>query len=93
MPAPSTLAAARTAYLANASYAEDKSPPEAQAFLSACRALLLLLPAESGDRGGHMRLNPELVQKEMDEARKWLEGNDPATPKATFTSFWGFRGE
>jgi hypothetical protein len=59
--------------------AQDRSAPEARAFISAWRALLLLLPAESGDRGGHMRLNPELIQKEMDDVRKWLEGNDPTT--------------
>lgn len=74
----STLAEIQASYVDNASYAEDDSIPKAKAFLTACRILLLKLPAEAGTREGHMRLNPDLIQKEMKEARDWLDPQ--ATP-------------
>ena len=93
----STLAQVQAAYVDNASYAEDGSAAKAKAFLTACRVLLLKLPAEAGTREGTMRLNPELIQNEMAEARAWLAANgaavadDAAGGRVTRASFTHFR--
>ena len=92
----STLAQVKAAYIDNASYAEDVSVTKAKAFVTACRILLLKLPAEAGTRESHVRLNPELIQKEMAEARTWIAANDTAStgsagPRVTFGGFERFR--
>lgn len=93
----STLADVQAAYVDNASYAEDGDVAKAKAFLTASRVLLLKMPAEAGSREGNMRLNPELIQKEMGEARTWLAANDtPVTASVaggsvTRASFRNFR--
>ena len=49
----STLTDVQNAYVDNASYAEDASIAKAKAFVTACRILLLKLPAEAGTRESH----------------------------------------
>src|SRR5687767_9470326 len=71
----STIAQVQASYVDNASYAEDGSAAKAKTFLTACRVLLLKLRAQAGTREGTMRLNPELIQREMGEAREWLAAN------------------
>lgn len=89
----STLAQVQAAYDNNASYAEDGDVAKCRAFLTACRILLRRMPAESGTREAHHRLNPELIQKEMTEARSWLDANDtgPTSQRGPSTSVASFR--
>ena len=65
----STLAQVQDAYVDNASYAEDASVAKAKAFVTACRILLLKLPAEAGTRESHVRLNPAEIAREIREAQ------------------------
>ena len=84
----STLTEIQNAYVDNASYAEDGSVSKAKAFITACRILLLKLPAEAGTRESHVRLSPDLISKEMAEARAWLQANDTtSTSTVTRVSF------
>lgn len=68
----STLDEIRAAYLDNVGYAEDGSATKCRAFITACRALLLRMPAEQGTRESHQKMNPELIQKEIAAAESWL---------------------
>src|SRR4051812_46733326 len=92
----STLTQVEAAYDDNASYAEDGSVAKAKAFITACRMLIRRLPAEAGTRESHVRLNPDLIRKEMDEARAWVAANDTSSsgssgPQVTLGSFENFR--
>ena len=74
----STLAQIQASYVDNASYAEDSSPTKAAAFVTACRILLLKLPAEA-QQSGRMRArldeNLRQIKAEMDVAKTWLASN------------------
>lgn len=78
----STLTSASTdsdvwaAYDDNASYDEDGSTTKAKAFRTACRFLLRRQPKRATDGlGSSVEFNPDLIQKEMDEANDWLRAN------------------
>lgn len=91
----STYAQVQAAYLDNVGYAEDDSPSKAKAFITACRALLLHLPKQSAHGSSSTSFNPDLIQKEMVEAREWLSVNDTTSstsaPKHRYISLGGFR--
>lgn len=91
----SSFAQVQASYLDNVGYAEDNSPAKAKAFVTACRALLLLLPKASGQGSSTTAYSPDLIQKEMEEARGWLSVNDTTSsnsaPKTRFIGFGGFR--
>jgi len=72
---------ARTAYLANADYAETSSAVKARAFVTACRKLIVLLPTESQGADSRTRMDENIRQfrAEIDEANAWLAVNDSAT--------------
>jgi hypothetical protein len=72
----STLVEVQAAYDDNASYAEDGDVAKAKAFITACRILLRRMPKESGTREQHFKMNPELIQKEMDAAQQFVAAND-----------------
>src|SRR5687768_3075117 len=78
----SALTEVEAAYDDNASYAEDGSVAKAKAFVTACRILLHRLPAEAGTRESHMRLSPELIRKEMEEAKAYVAANDTSISDA-----------
>lgn len=90
-----TFAEVQAAYLDNVGYAEDNSPAKAKAFITACRAMLLLLPKASGQGSSNTAYSPDLIQKEMAEADSWLSVNDTTSsnsaPKTRFIGFGGFR--
>lgn len=88
------ISAARTAYLENADYEEDASVTKAKAFITACRKLLavpITRTANAGREGNELELNPELIAKMLDEARRWLAAELAATSGAVihadFTDF------
>lgn len=68
-----TLAAAKTQYLANNLYDVNRSTSEAALFIEACRALLLLLPSVTADgRLGHRQeMDPENIRGELASAERW----------------------
>lgn len=72
----STLADVQAEYDDNAGYAEDASAAKAAAFVTAARILLRRLPAESGTREAHVRINLEIIQGELARAERWLQAND-----------------
>lgn len=89
------IAAARTAYLANADFEETASVTKAKTFITACRKLLavpITRTANAGRDGNELELNPELLAKMLDEARRWLAAEIAATTgtsviHADFTNF------
>lgn len=73
----STLADIKGQYLDNADYEESASVSKAKLFITACRALLLKLPANTaGAGGGSIALSPQLIAAEMNQARAWLSSNN-----------------
>jgi len=93
----STLVEVKAAYDDNASYEEDASVSKAKAFVTACRFLLRRLPKRSaGSAGsGEIELNSEQIERQLEEARKWVAANDtaPATSvgHTRHSSFRDFR--
>jgi hypothetical protein len=69
------IAAARAAYFDNADYEEDADQTKAKSFITACRKLLAMpitRTASGGRDGNELELDPSLLHKAMDEARRWL---------------------
>lgn len=91
----STAAEIRAAYLDNCGYAEDGSVAKAKAFITACRALLLVLDKLRASEGNQVQHNPELIRQEMAEAQAWLANHSEAAadagPRVTRPSFRTFR--
>lgn len=85
------------AYADNASYEENDSLSQAQAFASACR--LLLSPQHSfkrsvaGGRGGsEIELAPEILQGQLDAAREFVAAKIASQRGAvTHVDFGSFR--
>lgn len=73
---PPTICDIENAYLANASYEAQASVTMCQAFLAACRMLLLRRPAEvrRGAKGSTFSttFNMEMIRQELLAARQWL---------------------
>jgi type IV secretory pathway VirB4 component len=70
----SAFSDAQSAYLANADYAETASVSKAQAFITACRKLILLLSSEiqTGDNRNRADENLRQFRIEMQDADQWL---------------------
>ena len=86
----STLADCEASYLDNAGYAENNSVAQAAAFVTACRALLLKMPAKSAHgKGGSVEFNLEMIQRQLTEARAWLAA--VGSPDVVHPSFGNFR--
>lgn len=76
----STLDEIKAAYMDNASYEEDASVAKAKAFVTACRLLLMKIPKVSQDsEGARVEMNPDLIQREMAEAREYVRAHEPTT--------------
>lgn len=77
-----TLAEARTAYLASVDYADSGDVSKARDFRSACRALLVLLPAEvehgAGNTAQRTVMSVESVQTQLQAVEAWLGSADTA---------------
>jgi hypothetical protein len=85
LSAASSLAEVQAAYDDNASYAEDRSPQKARAFVTACRILLRRLPrraSRGGRAGNEVELDPRILQEELLAAQRWLLRNDTSDSTA-----------
>lgn len=86
---------ARTAYLANADYAETGSAVKAAAFVTACRKLIVLLPTatQEGESSSGFGGNLSQLRAEIDKAEGWLAANStaPSVGGVVHASFENFR--
>ena len=91
----STLAEIKAAYADNAGYREDDSPTKAAAFVTACRILLLRIPAMVTHGGKGMEsteFRSEVLQAELREAQRWVSQRNAATSSVRFADLTNFRG-
>lgn len=73
-----TFATAEAAYLANSDWDDGAgSVSKAQAFRSACRALLVLKPSEVDTGQKSHAFDMRLVSAQLDAVQAWLAENDP----------------
>jgi len=95
----STLADAKTQYMANLGWKTEASTSKCALFIEACQALLLLMPAEVGrGRGGsQVKMEMNLIADRLKSAEVWLAQNGGTGSGSTggavrFASFENFRG-
>lgn len=71
-----TLATIRQNYVTYSSYEEDGDQAACRSFITACRRLLVMLPAES-EGADRSRVKFELAEitKAMEYAQNWLSAN------------------
>jgi hypothetical protein len=69
----STLAEVNAAYVDNASYQEDNSTDKAAAFITACRILLLKIPAQAASGKNLIQMNTTLIERQMTAAQQWRQ--------------------
>lgn len=71
-----TLAAIRQAYVTAADYEETGSQADCKSFITACRRLLVMLPAESeGSDRSRLKFEIAEITKAMEYAQNWLAAN------------------
>lgn len=75
----STIQQIKDAYDDNASYEEDNDVAKAKIFVTACRMLLMKIPKLAGHGGGQVAMSPDLIRKELADARTFLQANDTST--------------
>lgn len=71
----STLAEIEAEYLDNVSYEEDNSTSKAQAFITACKMLLMKRPSQMAVSGGVTFGSQADIQAELENAKRWLQQN------------------
>lgn len=89
----STLAEIKAAYADNASYAEDNDSAKAAGFITACRLLLLKIPAAIASGQEKTEFDPTVLQAELKDATQWWQ-QDQLTVNGhgiVHTSFERFR--
>jgi hypothetical protein len=83
----STLAQVQAEYENNADFESPPSPAKAQAFIVACRYLLVRLPSNmdhaSGSGRRAIQRNLEVIQGELEWARAWVATNGAAGTAAS----------
>lgn len=98
--AMATLATILANYEANADYEEAGSVTKAQAFLTACRILLVKMPNRSSMRGGgagsEMQMSVELLTAQITAAQNFIAANPTAAqqlanPDVLHPDFTNFR--
>jgi len=87
----STLAEAQTAYLANADWAETGSSTKAKTFVSACRALLLLMPTQAAQGDVSTQFDIKQIAAQMDAAQQYVNDTVAGGGGMVDTSFEDFR--
>ena len=89
------VAAIRTACLENASYREDNSPAKANAFVTACRRLIIALPSKATSADGASVEQELIVYRQLlADAELWLSSHGDQPPRSggvRFPDFGGFR--
>ncbi len=92
-----SLATAQDAYLDNADYDSDGSVAKAKLFRTACRQLLVLLPADQSRRAGNntqqVSFDPAMLRQSLQEVEAWLALNDTSTPAVVHPDFSYARGD
>lgn len=91
----STLDEINAAYADNASYDEDNSASKCKAFITACRLLLIKIPAMVRSGGRHeVQMNTSLIQAAMNDAQRWKSSGSSGSGSAgnIGISFANFRG-
>lgn len=83
-------------YYDNADYLAENSITKAKAFVTACTRILALVPSSTSKGSGTVShgVNLQLIQSQLNEARKWLLARDPtlrAGPDVTFPDFQDYR--
>ena len=95
-----SFTAAKSAYLANADYAETGDALKAGQFVTPCRSLLVLLPSVHQTEEQSTEFNLPAIRLEKEAAEQWIRENGvaprptPATPvrsRTTVASFERFR--
>lgn len=69
----STIEEIEKSYLDNASYGETLDFGMCRAFITACRALIIRLPATATKGMNSLSFRLESVQQELERAQEWLE--------------------
>jgi len=91
----STRAEVIAYYEDNASYEEDGSLTKAKAFVTACLFLLRREPKRyaRGRGGDEVELDPLVIQKELEAARRYVTKNDTTSsgPRIRYASADQFR--
>lgn len=64
-----------------ADYEEVASVSRAKSYVTACRRFLQL-PSSQSYQGSSMGYTPQLIQAEMDVARRWIAANDTSSSNA-----------
>jgi len=91
-----TLATLSASYHANRSYRENGSTTEAEAFVSACRGLLIEFPQKSRKSGlgetTELEFDLTLIRDEMQRAESWIaQQHSASSPSVTYPDFGVFR--
>lgn len=79
-------------YLDNLSYDSNNSASQCRAFIAACRALLVMHPANWQQSGVTIQYDAKQWQQQLDEARNWLSVNGSGSQSdggVTHLSFGG----
>lgn len=61
-----------------ADYEEVNSVARARTYMTACRRFLAL-PSSSAEQGSSAGYTPQLIQQELDFARRWVAQNDTSS--------------
>ena len=88
----STLAQIKAAYADNASYEEDGSVSKARAFVTACRLLILRLPALA-EQVGHSKIENDVAQfrKELEAAQGYIATTSENQGQVIHADLGGYR--
>jgi hypothetical protein len=91
-----SLSATLAAYDENADYDDDESVAKAKLFRSACRRLLVKLPAQAsrGGSGGTQSFGYRIdeIQAALQSVNIWLSANDTSSSAVTHPDFSNARG-
>lgn len=72
----------------NVDYDIEGSIPKCRAFVSACRKFLALGLVEAESVNDHnVRLNPSVIQRQLDDAIKWLTANGGMSGQGPTTGY------
>lgn len=78
-------------YLDNVSYDVDGDTTKVGLFIAACRALLVMHPANWNHSGESIGFNPEMWRQQLRDAQQWLASNGTTTSGVKHLSFGNFR--
>lgn len=80
----------QAAYLDNADFRAEASTAKAQAFITACTRLLAF-PQASGRNSASVQYNLAQIEKQLNDARRWLAQQGSSAATVSHPNFEGFR--